>query len=228
MQGGRNQGPVQNAETDLKTLLERFANGTSFDDLIDSIDQIYRDADKDPELRNWFKNMDNFVRKCLKQQGYVLEDRSTEEYNQLHDQGHHLLRERYRGHTDRIANEFKFLADQFDQDAQNKAFANSMEKLFKDLGQDHDGTPQFKPHLLRDLRDVILPLLFESVGYIPIPRIEYSDNMIDAVIENLVLEGDNLMPNIVEVGSDNYWKWGRAMAKGQNRNKNTAMFSVSG
>lgn len=41
--------------TDLKTLLERFANSTSFDDLFDSINQIYTDADRDPELKNFFK-----------------------------------------------------------------------------------------------------------------------------------------------------------------------------
>lgn len=41
--------------TNLKTLLERFANSTSFDDLFDAINQIYADADKDPELKGFFK-----------------------------------------------------------------------------------------------------------------------------------------------------------------------------
>jgi hypothetical protein len=100
--------------TNLKTLLERFANSTSSDDLIDSINQIYRDADNDPELKNWFKNLDAYVRKCLQQQGYIMEDRSTEEWNRIYDHGHDLLRGRYRGHTDRIADEFKFIGQQFD------------------------------------------------------------------------------------------------------------------
>jgi hypothetical protein len=98
----------------LKTLLERFANSTSADDLVDSINQIYRDADQDPELRNWFKRLDTYIRKLLKEQGYILEDASNEEWNQLYDQGRELLRGRYRGHTDRIADEFKFLGEQFD------------------------------------------------------------------------------------------------------------------
>lgn len=228
MQGARNQGPQQAAEYDLRTLLERFANGTSADDLIDSVNQIYRDADADPEFRNFFKSLDAYIRKCLQQVGFILEDRATEEYNQLHRQGEYLLREKYKDHTDRIVDEIKYFGEQFDKDPQNKAFGKSLEKLFKDLGQDSSGTPTFKPDLLRDLRDVILPGFFQSVGYIPIPRIEYSDPMIDAIVENLVLEGDNLFPNEAEFGTDNYWKWGRAMAKGADRNKNTAMFSVSG
>jgi len=106
----------ENMLTNIKTLLERFANSTSFDDLVDSINQIYKDADRDPDLKNWFKQMDTFVRKCLKQQGFIMEDRSNQEWNRLYDDGHHLLRERYRGHTDRIADEFKFIGQQFDSE----------------------------------------------------------------------------------------------------------------
>src|SRR6266536_2965462 len=122
--------------TSFKTLIERFANGTSTDDLLDALNQIYSDADKDPELKNWFKQIDAYIGKCLKQQGYVMEDAATEEWNQLYDRGNFLLRDRYRNHTDRIIDEVKFLADQFDQDPQNKRFGQSMQKLFSDLGND--------------------------------------------------------------------------------------------
>jgi hypothetical protein len=74
--------------------------------------------------------------------------------------------------------------------------------------------------------EVILPAFFEHVRYVPIPRIEYSDPMVDAVVENLVIEGDNLAPNVLEFGSDNYWRWGRKSIT--SRNKNKVMLSVSG
>ncbi|EUC28394.1 hypothetical protein COCCADRAFT_41078 [Bipolaris zeicola 26-R-13] len=212
--------------TNMKTLLERFANNTSFDDLIESINQIYKDADRDPELKNWFKRINAFIRKTLQQQGFVLEDSFNAEWNQLYDDGHHFFRDRYRGHTDRIADEFKFIGQQFDADPQNKQFAESVNKLFRDLGQDENGKTVFKPHLVKDMTDVILPAIFENVRYIPVPRIEYSDPMVDAVIENLVIEGDNLAPNSLEFGSDNYWRWGRKSITSTNKNK--VMLSVSG
>ncbi|RDW94751.1 hypothetical protein BP5796_00514 [Coleophoma crateriformis] len=214
------------AEQDLKTLIERFANGTSTDDLFESINMIYRDADKDPELKNWFKQINAYIRKCLKQQGYIMEDRATDEWNELYDRGNFLLRDRYRNHTDRIVDETKFLADQFDQDPQNKRFAQSLQKLFTDLGNDENGKPTFKPHLIKDLTEVIIPAVFENIRYVPIPRIEYSDPMIDAVIENLVIESDNLMPNVLEVASDNYFRYGRK--KIANKNANSVMLSISG
>ncbi|KAL2188535.1 hypothetical protein L209DRAFT_226429 [Thermothelomyces heterothallicus CBS 203.75] len=201
-------GLVQ-AETDLKTLVERFANGTSTDDLWDSIKTIYSDADRDPQLKNWFKSLNQYIRRCLQEQGYILDDDSNAQWNRLHDEGNYLLRDKYRSHADRVVDEIKFLADQFDHDSQNKAFAASMTKLFTDLGNDENGRPAFKPHLIKDLTDVIVPAILQDVAYIPVPRIEYSDPRFDAVIENLVLESDNFMPNVLEVASENYMRFGR-------------------
>ncbi|PTB66491.1 hypothetical protein BBK36DRAFT_1119366 [Trichoderma citrinoviride] len=214
------------AEEDLRTLIERFANGTSTEDLWQSISQIYRDADRDQELRDWFKQVDTYIRKCLLEQGYVLEDQSTEDWNRLYDKGRYLLRDKYRGHTDRVVDEVKFITDQFDQDPQNKAFGQAIQKLFNDLGTDENGKPAFKPHLIKDLTDVVMPAIFENVAYVPIPRIEYSDPNFDAVIENLVLESDNFMPNVLEVASDNYFRWGRK--KIANKRKNSVDIKVTG
>jgi hypothetical protein len=167
-------------------------------------------------------------RKCLKEQGFIMQDAASQEWNELYDKGRFLLRDRYRNHTDRIVDEIKFLGTQFDQDPQNKAFGNAMEKLFKDLGQDVNGKPTFKPHLLKDISSVVLPEIFTKVRYVPIPRIEVSDPAADVVslfvkakspgssctnprkvVENLCIESDNLMPNVFELGTDNYWRWGR-------------------
>ena len=64
--------------------------------------------------------MDKYVRKCLKEQGYILQDDSNEQWNRLYDHGNYLLRDRYRNHTDRIMDEVKFIAGEFDKDPQNK------------------------------------------------------------------------------------------------------------
>ena len=206
------------AEADLKTLIERFANATSSDDLWASIKTVYDDAERDPELKEWFKSMNRYVRRCLQEQGYIMEEESNREWNRLYDHGNHLLRDRYRGHTDRIVEEIKFLAKQFDEDPANKKFAKSLTKLFHDLGNDASGKPVFKPHLVKDLTEVILPAAFENIAYIPIPRIEFSDPMIDVVVENLVLESDNFMPNVFELASDHYFRWGRKNIANQHKN----------
>jgi hypothetical protein len=98
--------------------------------------------------------------------------------------------------------------------------------LFLDLGNDEEGNATFKPHLLKDITEVIIPTIFENVRYVPIPRIEYSDPQIDAIVENLIVESDNLMPNVLEFSSDNYWRFGRKQI--ESRSKNKVMLAVSG
>jgi hypothetical protein len=170
--------------------------------------------------------MDAYIRKCLKEQGFIMQDEANQEWNALYDQGNYLLRDKYRSHTDRVLDEFKFFGNEFDHDPQNKALADSVNRLFNHLGQDESGKPAFKPHLLKDVTEVILPAVFEHIRYVPIPRIEVSDPMVDAIVENLVIESDNLAPNVMEFGSDNYWRWGRK--KIANKSKNKVMLSVSG
>jgi hypothetical protein len=226
VKGAHTDDNLRQAETDLRVLIERFANGTSLDDAFDSIKAIYAAAEKDPELKNWFRSLNTYIRKCLKEQGYVMQDSAKDEWDRLYDQGRYLLREKYKSHTNKAIDNIKFVGTQFDEDPQNKAFAASVEKLFKDLGTDDQGNPKFKPHLIKDVTDVILPALFEHIRYVPVPRIEVSDPMIDAVVENLVIESDNLAPNVLEFGSDNYWRWGRKNIS--NKNKNKVMLAVSG
>lgn len=219
VQDARQDSALQRAETNLKTLVERFANFTSLDDLFDSLNELYRDADRDPELKNWFKKLDRYIRRCLQEQGFILRDEATREWDQIYDKGQFLLRDRYRDHTDHLIDELQFMADQFEKDPQNQSFGRAMEKLFLDLGQDENGAPAFKPHLIKDLTEVIIPAIFENTRYVPIPRIEVSDPMVDVVVENLVIETDNLFPNSLEFGSDNYWKYGRKNIKGTRQNK---------
>jgi hypothetical protein len=180
-------------------LLERFANGTSSDDFFDALDQIYRDADKDEELRDWFKTVDVYIRRCLREQGYIMQPIAKDDFNTLYDQGRHLLRGKYRNHTDRILDEMKFFGNQFDEDPMNREFRASIERLFQDLGNDESGSITWKPHLLKDVTSVILPEVLQKLYYVPIPRMEYSDPRFDIIIENLVVESDNLAPNILEL-----------------------------
>lgn len=50
----------------------------------------------------------------------------------------------------------------------------------------------------------LLPAFIDEIKYIPIPRIEYSDPQFDIVIENLILSGDTLLPNLVETKIDSF------------------------
>lgn len=83
------------------------------------------------------------------------------------------------------------------QDPLNARFGQDLARLSRDLLFDSDGKLAYKPELWNDIRKVILPTLIEKVGYVPIPRIEYTDDGLDLVVENLTLSGPNLFPKYV-------------------------------
>jgi len=54
---------LKHATTELRTLLERFANGKSMDIVVDAGHALIDDAQRDPELRDWFKKVNAYIHK---------------------------------------------------------------------------------------------------------------------------------------------------------------------
>ena len=96
---------------------------------------------------------------------------------------------------------------QMGEDPLNKRFGEDWARLTKDLLFDSEGSLKFKSNLWDDIRKVILPTVISQVGYVPIPRIEYTDDALDLVIENLTLSGKNLLPNVITMSAKNYFRF---------------------
>lgn len=188
-------------------LLERFANGRSLEPVRYACDQLYTDSKNDPELRQWWNAASDYVHRVLLEPGYVMEDDSTEEGKNLYNHGKAFFTQKYKNHWDHLWNELSAWIKAFNQDPLNHRFGEDWKRLTKDLLFDGDGNLTFKPKLWSDIRSVILPSLIRNIGYLPIPRAEYTDDKLDLVIENLILSGPNLIPNLMTLENHNYFKF---------------------
>ncbi|KAF8890527.1 hypothetical protein CPB84DRAFT_1816344 [Gymnopilus junonius] len=192
---------------EIRTLLERFANGKSVDTITDAVDALIDDANRDEALKEWFSAVDLYIRKVLLEPGYVLESDCNNHANRLKELGREFYDEKYKEEFDNLFNSigrwFKAMGD----DPLNKQFGEDWARLTRDLLFDSEGSLKFKPDLWNDIRKTIVPTLIEQVGYIPIPRIEYTDDSLDLVVENLTLQSRNIFPNIVELEANNYVKF---------------------
>ena len=168
----------QNAEMELRILLERFANNTSMQPIFDAIDVLYSDSKRDPELRHWWNEAGNYIRRILQEEGYVMTDAATDDGNRLTDSGKRFWDHKYRGHREDLFNAIEEFAYAYNEDPLNRQLGVDIKNLIKDLGTDDQGKITYKPHLIADLRHVILPSVLGSIGYIPIPRAEYTDNQV--------------------------------------------------
>ncbi|KAH9984085.1 hypothetical protein BJV74DRAFT_848879 [Russula compacta] len=193
--------------TQIRTLLERFANGNSMDTIIDAINKLIDDAKNDEEFRRWFQTVDAYARNVLLEPGYVLEPRCNSEGRQVRDSGRRFYDEKYKAHFDRLFDSIGTWFSAMGEDPLNRRFADDWARLTRDLLFDSEGSLKFKPDLWMDIRKVILPSIVDRVGHIPIPRIEYTDESLDLVVENLTLQGRNLFPNIVSIEAHNFMKF---------------------
>jgi hypothetical protein len=239
--------------TDLRVLLERFANGKSFDSLIlQRLKVMADDAKNDEELKEWWRRIASWFRNILLEPGYILEPKCETDGRKLFDDGKKFYgsptssREgtpatggstavatgtnglpvspdsvipttesgqpgKYKSHLDGVIDGITEFVKGIGEDAGNKRVADAFSKLTRDLifvdSGDGEGKLTFKREMWADIRRVVLPRLIDRVGYIPIPRIEYTDDGLDLVVENLTLSGKNLFPNIVAIEAHNYLKF---------------------
>ncbi|ESK85280.1 hypothetical protein Moror_11329 [Moniliophthora roreri MCA 2997] len=119
------------------------------------------------------------------------------------------MRGKYRDHFDLVFDGIGDWLKGITEDDINRRLGTDVQRFTKDLlfSDDGEGHLKFKKPLWNDVRSVILPVLIEKVGYIPIPRIEYTDESFDLVVENLTLSGRNLFPNTVEIETHNWVKF---------------------
>ncbi|KAF7295850.1 hypothetical protein HMN09_01128400 [Mycena chlorophos] len=190
----------------LRTLLERIA-GAPLEPFIASARVLAKDAAGDESLRKWWSAVDSYVRKVLLDAGYVTEPASTTRARELRDMGRAFYDEKYKTHFDAVTDAVVFWFRSMAADPLNKRLAEDFGKLTKDLLFDSEGNLQFKRKLWEDVREVILPTLVDKVrssATSPSPRVEYTDDNIDLIVENLTLSGRQLFPNVIEMEAHNY------------------------
>jgi hypothetical protein len=165
------------------------------------------DSRRDKELSDWFRDVNGYIRKVLLRPGYVLDEECNTDGRRLQETGRHFYDQKYKAHFDDLFESVGTWFKGMSEDPLNVRFGQDWARLTRDLLFDNEGRLTFKGDLWHDIRKVILPQLIENVGYLPIPRIEYTDDSLDLVVENLTLSGRNLFPNIISMEAHNYFKF---------------------
>ena len=182
-----------------KAVLEDWAQGEPLDPIIDCLQTSATDIKNDESLRNYYDQVKSYMTRLLKEPGYVDNDQSTEEGCMLLQRGKELMTGKYHGQWSQLVRKTKKWTRHVANDPIVKEIRACFEKIHRDLWFDSEGNVSLKPQLLDDMRLTLLPAALEQIKVVPIPRIEYSDPTVDVVLENIVLSGDALLPNIVEM-----------------------------
>ena len=133
------------------------------DPMFNAANDLIDDARNDQEFRDWWSQVDTFVRKVLLEPGFVLEPQCNNEGRAIRESGRRFYDDKYKAHFDRlfstVGDWFKAMGD----DPINKRLGDDLARLTRDLLFDSEGSLKFKPDLWLDIRKVILPTLVEQV-----------------------------------------------------------------
>lgn len=113
---------------------------------------------------------------------------------EIHELGHRFYDGKYQNHFDNLLE----IGSRSWTTILSTSFGEDWAHLTRDLLFDSEGTLKLMADLWNAIRKVIVPTLIDKVGYIPIPRIEYTEDNLD-LVENLTLSGRNLFPNFMSL-----------------------------
>ncbi|CAO0796486.1 unnamed protein product [Mucor circinelloides] len=195
------------AAFEAKTIIEDWAQGRSLDPILQQFTEISSNLKQDESLKNLMHKIIAYVQKMLQEPGYLSSDESTEEGSKLVDEVRRSALEEYKPQVKSMIQESSGVIKSISDDPISQKIAEKIKAIHDHLWYDSNGHAVFKPHLLNDMRITLLPALIEQIKYVPLPQIIYSDKQFEIAIENMVLQGDTLMPDILEVKADDYFRF---------------------
>lgn len=197
----QHSGDIQKARTATRSLVESFAGGRSLDGLSAALRNFGDDIANDDNLGTFIDDVREFLRRSIREPGYVQDSGYTDEANALINRGREVFTDKYRTHVSNIGREFKALGDAMAADPTTNQFADNLNELVSDLFLDENGRPTVKFDLVRDFAR-LLPVIAEKLEYLPVPRVEGSDDNVDYSFDNMVLRCTNLLPRHVHFHTD--------------------------
>lgn len=201
MQDDLNRRALMN---EFKTILERFAGGYSLDNIIAIIDRFQAAYADDYVLRSYVVQVTEFVRKSLTDTEFLDNVDFVPAGTELLRDGRFIFGDRYAQLTDPLMQEFFNLMDAIQNDRMTNELADSARMMVRSIFYDRKtGRPALKTAILKDVRNVYLPLFLDTFRYIPLPRIEISDDNYDIAFDNIVFSTENILPNLIELAMQN-------------------------
>ncbi|KAJ3577024.1 hypothetical protein NP233_g34 [Leucocoprinus birnbaumii] len=195
----------------LKTFFERIA-GVSLDPLARRFRATITMIVQDNDLKSWFDDFISELRRDLSESGYVRSDDATRKRKQLRVRWKSLLEkdEKWKVNIDALKEGLDKAENGFSADKDLQRIRTAHQRFNSDIEQGLiDASKEAETGLeaameqvtwfWQDLFKVYLPRVMSKMKDVPIPRIEYKDQDLEFVLENLDISSFNILPSHVYI-----------------------------
>ncbi|KAJ3046209.1 hypothetical protein HDV00_000021 [Rhizophlyctis rosea] len=189
------------AQKDLKSFIEKFSGHDTLDAVLKTFSSLHDSTTGDAGygLRTALNDGVAFVEDSLKDPTYP----SSADYNRRgSDILQRVRRSLFDNHLDdgvKLKRDVGTLTSNIQNDELVKKLSDDVQRLVRDLAKDENDKPEFKTVLLNDFANVVLPAVMDQIRYIPIPRIEHSNEDFFLAVESVLLTSETFLPDAVDV-----------------------------
>lgn len=192
----------------LKEIIESAAD-KSLDDLFNAAKKVLEDMRNDERLSKYFQELGQYIERALHDEGYVLSRKASRRADELYDEGQQLLESNaaWKKDADQLMKELNAYSTAFSADPLTAELIDNLQALNEDLIDFKDQTIYAlkgkADTIYSDLFRVLVPRIIATIRQIPMPRVEYTSEKLDVVIDDLKLESLSFIPDLVRITNHN-------------------------
>lgn len=141
-------------------ILVNFAGGHDLSGVGDAIQNLFKEIENDDTLKDYFHDVNRFIQRALKEEGYIMSDAADNEAHELYDRGRQLTvdNEKYKEAIDNVGDEIETFFNAIRDDRGNRHVVLAGKKVFEDFT-----TQEGRLDVWRDFGN--FPLLLDVSNY---------------------------------------------------------------
>ncbi|KZT51470.1 hypothetical protein CALCODRAFT_521343 [Calocera cornea HHB12733] len=184
----------------LRLIVEALSN-RSLDPLAQALDEAVKTITADPELKAYFKQLDEHVRRVLTDRPFAKSIAAARRTQEIYQQGQELLKIKpeWKNAAAKLLVELQQVIVGILQDERVNGLAGAIGKIIQDtIGMGYVLTGVARGNAIavwRDITDVILPAVTRVVKRIPMPRFELDSPDVAFVLDDVIFESANFLPD---------------------------------
>ena len=166
------------------SLLSSFGDRKEWELLEQKVNKVMEHSQTDPQFEDLMTDVANSIQKLLTDPDFF--ESADKKIQELREKSKEVgSNSSLRQDIDEVLSQFQVTLRSVVEDKDISALISTSAKIINILSPTHSAT---NSDLINDCLQVFIPLLIQTIQYIPIPRLEVSVPEIDLLLENLIIE----------------------------------------
>ena len=126
---------LEKAISHAHTILINFAGGHDLQGIQSGLQHLFNEIWEDEEIKRFFLDVDHFIHRALKEEGFIMTDAADDEAHSLYGRGRQLTTEnnKYKECVEEVVDEVEALFESIRNDRGNRRVVLSGKKVFEDF-----------------------------------------------------------------------------------------------